>query len=455
MEVSRMTQLESLFQSRTSRRQMIKGLAGLGIAAPSLAAILEACSSSSTSGTGGVPSKDLKATISVWGFKNTTDALKLNDADFKVAYPNITVSYSQGGSGDYYQNVQLAISAGSGGPDVVWLEDSHIEQYIKIGAMADMTAWVQPYVNQVIPYKWEFLTKSGKYYAMPMDAGPVAVFYRRDVFKQAGVDPTTINTWDDFYQAAKTIKQKTGSTIWQQSKARNDGRLFETLMWQQGTGYVDSSGNVALDKDPKVQQVLEYMGKMWTDGLAADNEAWTDPWYKAMATGGSATVVEAVWMGNFFKSFIAPQAGGNWGVIKMPAWSSGGVQTANDGGASVGILQQSSNKDAAWAYIQFHLARTQSQLSMYAQTDLFPTLEPSYQDAFFEEADPYYGGQDVRSFFADAAKHIPTAGVYSSDYAQMASLTTPEIQKYALGQQTAQQALSNAANLIRQRTNRS
>jgi hypothetical protein len=37
----------------------------------------------------------------------------------------------------------------------------------------------------------------------------------------------------------------------------------------------------------------------------------------------------------------------------------------------------------------------------------------------------------------------------------MNSLTTPEIQKFALGQQTAQQALANAANLIRERTHRS
>jgi ABC-type glycerol-3-phosphate transport system substrate-binding protein len=57
--------------------------------------------------------------------------------------------------------------------------------------------------------------------------------------------------------------------------------------------------------------------------------------------------------------------------------------------------------------------------------------------------------------FADIAGQIPSAGIYSKDYQQMSELMTAEIQKYALGQQSAQQALSSAAQLIREKTHRS
>ena len=121
----------------------------------------------------------------------------------------------------------------------------------------------------------------------------------------------------------------------------------------------------------------------------------------------------------------------------------------------LGIFEQSTQKLAAWAYVQFHLGRDQSQLQIYQKTDIFPSLKTSFQDPFFQEGDPYFGDQKVRSMFADIAAKIPVAGIYSKDYQQMSSLTTPEIQKYALGKQSAQQALANAAGLIREKTHRS
>lgn len=441
-------------ESRLTRRQMIQRLGVLGLALPSAAALLEACGGSSPTQSASL-SKDVTGALTIWGWGASIDALKLVDADFSAAYPKITLKYVVRPPADTYRNIQLAITAGSGAPDVSVIEDSHISQYVQLGALADITDWVKPYVPKIVTYKWTWITKSNRYYAMPWDPGPVAVFYRRDIFQKAGVDPASIQTWEDFYQAATTIKQKTGSFMWQQAKARNDGRLFETLLWQQGTGYINAKGDVILDKDPKVQQTLEFIGRFWKDNLAADQEPWTDPWYKAQSGGKTATVIDAVWMGTFFKSFIAPKAAGSWGVFMLPVWQSGGSQASNDGGSVLAIFEQSTQKLAAWAYVQFHLGRDQSQLKIYQKTDIFPSLKTAFQDPLFQEGDPYFGDQKVRSMFADIAAKIPDAGIYSKDYTQMSNLTTPEIQKYALGQQSAQQALANAAGLIRDKTHRS
>ena len=60
----------------------------------------------------------------------------------------------------------------------------------------------------------------------------------------------------------------------------------------------------------------------------------------------------------------------------------------------------------------------------------------------------------LREIFVDAAKHIPRAYVYSSDYQQMNALMSNEIQKYALGKESAEKAVANAAKEIRARTGR-
>lgn len=400
------------------------------------------------------PNTELSGKLTIWGWESTMKGLQAADADFMKAYPNIELEYVPRPPADTYQQLQLAATAGTGLPDISVIEDSHLAQFVSLEILADLTDKVQPYLSQFNQYRWEQAMLDGKYYAMPWDSGPVAVFYRRDVFEKAGVDPESIKTWDDYYAAAKTIKEKAGVPMWQQAKAQNDGRLFEMLMWQEGLGYVDKDGNVILDKEPRIAEILDYMGKFWQEDLAADTQPWTDPWYKEQADGTVATIVEAAWMGGFLKSFIAPDAAGKWGVFKLPAWEAGGVQSSNDGGSSLAIFETSQQKDAAWAYVEFHMGRPDMMMKIYEQSDFYPGLQSTYSDPAFQDEDPYYAGQKVRAFFSEVAKEIPTAGVYSSDYQEMNSLLTPEIQKFALGQQSAQEALTNAANAIRDRTGR-
>ncbi len=178
---------------------------------------------------------DLSADLVWWGWESAANTLKAVEADFTAAYPNINVEYVITDPATTYQNLQLAVSGG-GLPDISVIEDSHLAQFVELGALADITDQATPYVAFMNDYKWQQASSEGSYYAMPWDSGPVAVYYRRDVFETAAVDPASIETWDDFYEAAKTIKAEAGVPMWQQSKARNSARLFETLIWQRGLG---------------------------------------------------------------------------------------------------------------------------------------------------------------------------------------------------------------------------
>jgi lactose/L-arabinose transport system substrate-binding protein len=397
---------------------------------------------------------DLAADLVVWGWEAAINTLKEVEPDFKAAYPNINVEYVIQPPADTYRNIQLAVSAGSGTPDVSVIEDSHLAQFVELGALADITDQVAPYKPLMNQYKWQAAETEGRTYAMPWDSGPVALYYRRDVFDEAGVDPASIRTWDDYYEAAKTIEAEAGVPMLQNSKARNSGRLLEMLIWQRGLGYVDADGAVILDREAKIAETLEYLGRFWEDDLALDNEEWTDPWYAAFADGEVATQIAAVWMGTFFKSFIAPEAVGDWGVIKLPIWEEGDVQASNDGGSQLAIFEPSEQKEAAWAYVEFHLGRPESQLTMYREQDIFPSLETTYDDPFFSEPDEYFGGDEARALFAEVVAEIPSAGMYTADYQEMNAILAPEIQRYAMGEQTAQQALANAATAIRDQTQR-
>jgi lactose/L-arabinose transport system substrate-binding protein len=407
------------------------------------------------------PDPNLEATIQVWIGGLSQNYYEALDPAFAKAYPKVTVKYTvidYGGSADnpgLYQNFQLAVTAGSGLPDVVMLEDSHLGQYIAIDALADLTDRVSGYVPFLPAQKIQDASKDGRIYAMPIDSGPVALYYRRDVLEKAGVDPTSLETWDDWLAAAKVVKDKTGLPMWQQAMARNNSRTFESLLWQQGLGYVDASGKVILDTEPRIQQTLEFVGKTWSEGFAADNEEWTDPWYAAFNEGKVATHPGAVWMSTFFKSFIAPDAGGKFGVVPLPRWTADGADTANDGGSSFAIPTGAANPEAAWAWIQFYTGQPESVMTWYKASDIFPSLNAAYDDPYFEEPDPYFADQEVRQFFAELTTRVPAATVYSSDYAVMNTALSSAIQRYALGELSAKEALAAAAQEIRDKTGRS
>ena len=397
---------------------------------------------------------DIKGEITIWAWKDPIAALKVVDDDFSKAFPNVKIKYVQKSPGDVYNQLKLAFSAGTGGPDVSLIEDSNLAQYASIGALADISTKVKPYLKKMNAYKWTAATYKNRYYSMPWDSGPVAVYYRRDIFSKAGIDPASLKTWDAYIKAAKVIKDKTGVKMLPLSKARNDGRFFETLLWQQGAGYVNKAGAVILDKDSRAKRALDLINNLWTGDLNNDLENWTDPWYKAIAEGEVATLPMAVWMGGFMKSWIAPKTSGQWGVLPLPTFSGSRSRASNDGGSHLAILEQSQNKEAAWAYIQFHLGRSDSQLAMFKASDLFPSLESTYSDPIFNEPDPYFGGQKYRQIFAEAVKTVPTATVYTEDYAEINKLLSLELQKLALGKEDAKDVLTNAAKAIRDRTRR-
>lgn len=420
-----------------------------GMGAAALAAAAAVVGIAATAAT----AKRATTTLTIWCWTPSDAALKTADAGFLKANPDIQLNYVQIKPQDVYQKLQLDAAAGSGFPDVSCIEDSHLAQFTKLGILADITAQAAPYKKQIQAYKWTQETLNGHVYAFPWDAGPMALFYRRSVFKKAGINPASIVTWNDFYQAGLKLK-KLGIPIWLQSKAQNDARFFEDLLWQQGLGYVDASGKVILDKNPQILSTLEFMGKMWHAGMLGNLAEWTDPWYASINDGKVATLPMAVWMGTFLKSWLAPKTSGDWGVIPLPSWTPNGVHTANDGGSALAIFKSSPNFNAAWQYVKWHLGRADVQAHMYQQTDIFPSLETAWRSPYMRQADPYYGGEKQRALFESLAKQIPVAHVYSSDYEQMDSLMSSELQKYALGQETAQQALKNAANAIRARTGR-
>ncbi|HML20231.1 MAG TPA: sugar ABC transporter substrate-binding protein [Aggregatilinea sp.] len=396
--------------------------------------------------------------ITVWAWANATDALYASGImdDFAAAYPDIEIELVNYGTGDVYTNLALALTAGEGACDLCLVESSHVSEFVQLGGLADLTDRIGDDVDNILPFRWQDVMYDGGYYAVPWDAGPVVLYYRRDIFEQAGLpsDPEgvaeLIPTWDAYLDACTTIKETTGHMCFPHSKANNNARMYEKVLWSLGLGYYDAeSGDVTVDS-PKNIAALEMLGKFWDADVVSDTAEWTDPWYADFSSPDAAiaSYVGASWMDGNMRRWMVPDQIGLWGVAPMPAFEDG-AQAANDGGSVFVIPEQSTNKDAAWALASWITLNKDITNSIFEESGLFPSYLPALDSPIFDEPDDYFAGQAVRRIYADALQNIPTATVYGPHYAIMNETVSVAIQRYATGELSAEEALQEAAEEIR------
>lgn len=130
--------------------------------------------------------------------------------DFEAANPGVTVNM-QFLENEAYKAKLPALLQSDDAPDMFYSwgggvldiqRSSGFLQPVTEAMEADGGAWKSTFAESAV----EGLTFDGDIYAVPFKVGALAFFYNKEMLAEAGVDATTIETWDDFLEAIKTIK---------------------------------------------------------------------------------------------------------------------------------------------------------------------------------------------------------------------------------------------------------
>src|SRR5690625_884692 len=196
---------------RTKRQRLFAGVA----TATSAALLLAACGSGNDTGNGGDAdagvSEDVLeegGDITVWAWEPTLEDVV---EDFQDEYPNVKIDLVNAGTGDdQYTALQNAIAAGKGLPDVAQVEYYALSQFVLGEALADLTEFgAADFDGTFAPGPWDVVNQADGVYALPMDSGPMALFYNKAVFDEHDVEVP--ETWEDFEQAARDLKDADSS----------------------------------------------------------------------------------------------------------------------------------------------------------------------------------------------------------------------------------------------------
>jgi multiple sugar transport system substrate-binding protein len=418
----------------------------LASAAISISLLVTACGSGDDGGSGGQPAAasdadiqaalDAGGTITLWAWEPT---LKQVVADFQAKYPKVKVDLVNAGTGnDQYTALQNAIKAGSGVPDVAQVEYYALPQFVLSKALTSLNGYGADKLRSTFTAgPWNAVQSSGGVYGLPMDSGPMALFYNKDVFDKHGLKVPA--TWDEYVtEAEKLHKADPKAYI---TSDTGDAGFTTSMIWQAGgKPYTVDGTNVGVNfADPGTQKFTATWQRLIDGKLLAPVNGWTDAWYKGLGDGTIATLVIGAWMPANLESGVTAAAG-KWRVAPMPQWEAGSKVTAENGGSSLAIPEQGANKTLAYAFLKY--ATVDQGAQTRADGGAFPaTTAQLNSPQFLNKEFPYFGGQKVNQVLAESAGQVAPGWSYLPFQVYANSVFGDTVGKAYLGDLTLQDGL--------------
>lgn len=360
----------------------------------------------------------------------------------------VTVNTNQPTDG-YYDQVLLDFSAGVG-PDVLSLSAEGIPQFVSAdylepldSRLAEWDGWANfPAGMQEMP------RYAGNTYAVMYDTDTRLIYYRTDIFEQAGLPvPWNPTSWDDVTGAAMQISNTTqvpypfmiqSGSVWGEATT-----ISGVLMLLHGAGgtLLDTTDGKWVVESPELRDSLAFYETIFANNLSnADIFMEPEPWVPYLQEGFPNGDVGIFIGESFFWGLYAPE--GAWGMTNrdevvgwapMPAQAPGQALGGRDfigvgGGWGWSMAKNSQNPQLAWEFIRFMTSA--NEISRY--TNAMGSI-PARSDAPSDEAFYVELGTAVLPYqsFRPA----------DPDYAIVSEQIQLATDKIMLGQATADQAM--------------
>jgi lactose/L-arabinose transport system substrate-binding protein len=351
------------------------------------------------------PKPAVKGDLTVWSWGTAAQGLQANIAGFNRKYPDVKVKLETLDRLDLYDKFTTGLSAGGVGlPDVVTLETERLEGLITKfpEGLANLTERAGIYEKNFDPGRWAKSDLKNRVRAMPWDVAPAGLFYRTDLFQQAGVDPSSIETWDDFIRAGQKIQGFFPGLKMLALDPAKDDSLFRLILGQQGAYYFNKDGKISLTS-PAALNAMAIIQKLKAANLILTVNGSGE--IAAAKNNQVAAQPAGSWWAGVL-SQAAPELKGKWDVMLLPAVTRGGNRAASLGGTTLAISSKTKNIEAAWAYIEYNLATTEGQTTIFKTAGILPAFLPAYADPAFTANQPYFNNKAIWKTFLNELPQV-------------------------------------------------
>jgi multiple sugar transport system substrate-binding protein len=321
----------------------------------------------------------------------------------------VRVKETPAGNAGTYQNMFNALKAGNA-PDLAQIEYDSLPSFRLQDALTDVApCGVAQQKDQFVDWTYNQVSfgEPNAAYAVPQDAGPMAFYYRKDLFAKYGIEVP--KTWEEFRAAAKKVHDQ-DSSVYMTHFPQRDTNWFAGLAWQAGAKWFGLEGDawrVSLN-DPATKKVADFWQSMIDEGTVATNlQGFSEQWNKALDSGKVLSWVSAVW-GNNTVTTNAPSTKGDWAVAPMPQWDAGGSSAGNWGGSSTAVFKDSEHKAEAAKFALWLNTNPQALEILNREGGLYPATKQGADLPALKEGLSFFDGQPIFDVFKQASEQVDT-----------------------------------------------
>ena len=327
------------------RMNILRGAGVLSVAV--LAGGLAACSGGGSSDT-----------LTIWTRTDGEAYMRDLAQKYESANDGLTVEVTAIPNSDVSTKFAQALSAGDV-PDVMAMDVAMAPYFVSKNAFEDLTDRMADldYADTLLEGQLDAGTSDGSHFVMPFTADASALFYNKDLFAEAGLDPDQgPRTWDEFVEAANAVGDLGDDYEGYHFSAGCGGCsafVLAPMLWAAGGDFLDSSGDSLnpppmLD-DPLTVEFLETL-KSAVDGGGITSASQVDGGenYGGAFESGKLGMVAS---GSFqLSNFMADPLPFDLGVVPLPGNEDGQI-AAFSGGDVLAIPNGAPDSEAAWDFL--------------------------------------------------------------------------------------------------------
>lgn len=293
-----------------------------------LSVILTACNVSSTT-----DEESDEVTITYWQYSFPAKVEEINRLieKFEKENPNIKVEAQDFPREDFTQKVAAALNAGQG-PDLINLYYGWLPQYVENGYLQEIPESFKT-TEEIDNYYTPMVQSSkvnGKYYALPTAVRSLALFWNKELFEKAGLDPNNPpKTWEELIEYSKkiTIRKENGQLEQEGFAWEANGQgahvFREILLRQWGVEEPISADGKTIqwNKNNGGSEAFKYWLNMTKEHKIGEQN-FLESYRTAFLAGKAGIMID----GSFNLASLKEEAGFEWGVGNIPLKEEGGVE---------------------------------------------------------------------------------------------------------------------------------
>lgn len=302
-------------------------------------------------------------------------------SDFNLANPDFIVEPVYTDFWTYDQKFLAAVAAGDP-PDVIMADQTRAGQRAEAQQVLSLDEFIQRDSFDMTAF-WEYPQKDvvwqGKTWGIPYGPDTRVLFYNKDKFTEAGLDPEKPPTTADelFQYAQKLDKKNDAGELTQVGFNPWWGNVWVMpFVYSTGTEVVDEAGKVHIDTPEVLSAATWY--KQWVDHYGKEN---LDNFASSFGSGAqdpfiSGQVAMIVQVQSFIGDLKQYAPDLNWGVALVP----GLKEPASWGaGFDLEIPNGAKNPDGAWEFIKY-MTTKDTQVKFAVASGWMPSRMDAAQD---------------------------------------------------------------------------